>query len=56
MWHFGKPIPETLGSVFGAYVLGVIAMESRCILGGTAINAGVALLMNAAALLQGIVR
>ena len=52
VWHFGKPMPEALGSVFGGYILGVIAYESRCILGGTAIHMGVALLMNLAALLQ----
>jgi len=52
VWHFGKPMPEALGSVFGGYILGVIAYESRCILGGTAIHMGVALLMNLTALLQ----
>ena len=52
VWHFGKPMPEALGSVFGGYVLGVIAYRSRCVLGGTAIHMGVALLMNAAALWQ----
>ena len=50
LWHFGKPMPEALGSVFGGYVLGVIAWESRCILGGTLVHMGIALLMNAAAL------
>jgi len=52
VWHFGKPMPEALGSVFGGYILGIIAYESRCILGGTAIHMGVALLMNLAALWQ----
>ncbi len=52
VWHFGKPMPEALGSVFGGYILGVIAYESRCILGGTAIHMGVALLMNLAAFVQ----
>ncbi len=50
MWHFGKPMPEALGSVFGGYVLGVIAWESRCILGGMLVHMGIALMMNAAAL------
>lgn len=55
-WHFGKPFPEALGSVFGGYVLGIIALESRCILGGTAIHVGIALLMNFAALLHTVPR
>lgn len=50
LWHFGKPMPEALGSVFGGYILGVIAWESRCILGGTLVHMGIALMMNAAAL------
>ena len=50
LWHFGKPMPEALGSVFGGYILGVIAWESRCILGGTLVHMGIALLMNGAAL------
>ncbi len=52
VWHFGKPMPEALGSVFGGYILGVIAYRSRCILGGTAIHMGIALLMNLAAFWQ----
>lgn len=56
VWHFGKPMPEALGSIFGGYILGVIAYSSRCILGGTAIHMGVALLMNAAALAQILLR
>ncbi len=52
VWHFGKPMPEALGSVFGGYILGVIAYASRCVLGGTTLHMGVALLMNAAALAQ----
>ncbi|MEZ4387113.1 MAG: CPBP family intramembrane glutamic endopeptidase [Candidatus Krumholzibacteriia bacterium] len=50
MWHFGKPMPEALGSVFGGYILGIIAYESRCVLGGILVHMGIALMMNAAAL------
>lgn len=52
IWHFGKPMPEALGSVFGGYILGVIALSSRCILGGTLVHMGIALLMNLAAVLH----
>jgi hypothetical protein len=50
--HFGKPMAETIGSIFGGYILGVIALYSRSILGGCAIHIGVALLMEVMALLQ----
>ena len=50
--HFGKPMAETIGSVFGGYILGVIALYSRSILGGCAIHIGVAFLMELMALLQ----
>ncbi|NJO03767.1 MAG: CPBP family intramembrane metalloprotease, partial [Bacteroidia bacterium] len=32
--HFLKPMPEAIGSVFGGYILGVIAFYSRSVLGG----------------------
>ncbi len=51
-WHFGKPFPEALGSVFGAYILGIIALRSGSINGGIIIHMGVALLMNLAAFIQ----
>lgn len=50
--HFGKPMAETIGSIFGGYILGVIAFYSRNILGGCVIHIGVALLMEVMALLQ----
>ncbi|MDB5274260.1 MAG: family intrarane metalloprotease [Chitinophagaceae bacterium] len=50
--HFGKPMAETIGSIFGGYILGVIALYSRSILGGWAIHMGVACLMEVMALLQ----
>ena len=48
-WHFGKPFPEALGSVFGAYVLGILALRTRSINGGILIHMGIALSMNLAA-------
>lgn len=50
--HFGKPLGETIGSVFGSYLLGVIALYSRNILGGVFIHMGIAYLMEIAAFLQ----
>ncbi len=50
--HFGKPLGETIGSVFGGYILGIIALYSRNIWGGVAIHLGVAWLMEIAAWLQ----
>jgi hypothetical protein len=50
--HFGKPLGETIGSVFGGYILGIIALYSRNIWGGVAIHLGVAWLMELAAFMQ----
>ncbi len=50
--HFGKPVGETIGSVFGGYILGVLALRTRNIWGGIAIHLGVAWLMEAAAFIQ----
>jgi hypothetical protein len=51
-WHFGKPIPEAVGSIFAGYVLGVFALRSRSIIGGIIVHVGVALAMDLAAYLQ----
>ncbi len=56
IWHFGKPFPEALGSIFGAYVLGLLALRTRSIFGGILIHMGIALLMDLAAFLQYQVR
>jgi hypothetical protein len=50
--HFGKPLGETIGSVFGGYILGVIALRTGSIWGGIAIHLGVAWLMEIAAFMQ----
>lgn len=50
--HFGKPLGETIGSVFGGYILGVIALRKNHILGGIMIHMGVAFLMEITALYQ----
>ncbi len=51
-WHFGKPMPEAIGAIFGGYALGVFAMRTGTVLGGVVIHMGVALSMEAAALLR----
>lgn len=43
--HFGKPLGETISSIFGGYVLGIISYNSRNIWGGIFIHLGVAWLM-----------
>lgn len=50
--HFGKPPGETVSSIFGGYILGVIAYQSRSVFGGVLIHVGVAWLMELAAYVQ----
>lgn len=45
--HFGKPMNETISSFFGGLILGVIAYESRSIVGGIIAHLGVAWMMEA---------
>jgi len=47
--HFGKPAGEAVASIFGGYVLGVIALYTRSIWGGIIVHVGVAWLMELAA-------
>lgn len=50
--HFGKPMPETVSSIFGGYLLGIVALYSRNIWGGVFVHVGIALLMDLFAFLQ----
>lgn len=50
--HFGKPMGEAISSVFGGYILGVLALRNRNIWGGIFIHTCVAFLMDMAAALQ----
>ena len=43
--HFGKPMGEAISSVFGGYILGIIALYSRNIWGGVFVHGGIAGLM-----------
>ncbi|MBX2966420.1 MAG: CPBP family intramembrane metalloprotease [Cyclobacteriaceae bacterium] len=54
--HFGKPMPEAVSSIFGGYILGVIALETRSIWGGIFVHVGIAWLMEIAAFMQSVVR
>lgn len=50
MLHFGKPMPETLASIFAGLVLGSLSLHSRSILLGALMHCSVALTMDMAAL------
>jgi hypothetical protein len=54
--HFGKPLGEAIGSVFGGFILGVITYYSRSILGGIIVHLGIAWMMDMAAIAQHIFR
>lgn len=50
--HFGKPLGEAISSIFGGYILGVIALNTKSIVGGSIVHMGVAWMMEISALLQ----
>lgn len=43
--HFGKPLTESVSSLFGGYILGIISLNSKSIWGGVLIHVGIAWLM-----------
>jgi len=43
--HFGKPLGETLSSIFGGYILGALAYQTRHIWGGVIVHICIALTM-----------
>jgi len=43
--HFGKPFLEAFSSIFGGYILGILALRTENIWGGVLLHAGIALLM-----------
>jgi len=47
--HFGKPAGEAISSIFGGYILGIIALNTRSVWGGIIIHVGIAWMMEAAA-------
>lgn len=50
--HFGKPMGESIAAVFGGYILGIIALQTRQVWGGVIIHLGVAFLMEAMGFVQ----
>lgn len=44
--HFGKPLPETIGSIITGVVLGTMALKTRSIWGGAAIHVTIAVSMD----------
>ncbi|MCB9224024.1 MAG: CPBP family intramembrane glutamic endopeptidase [Crocinitomicaceae bacterium] len=50
--HFGKPAGEAISSIFGGYILGILAFRSRNIFGGLIVHLGVAWGMELMAYLQ----
>jgi hypothetical protein len=50
--HFGKPMGEAISSIFGGYILGVVAYETRGIWGGVIVHVGIAWMMEFAAFVQ----
>jgi hypothetical protein len=50
--HFGKPAGEAVSSIFGGYILGILAYQSRNIYGGLIAHLGVAWGMEYLAYLQ----
>ncbi len=56
VFHFGKPMGEAIASIFGSYVLGVLALYGRSIMGGVVVHLGIALLMELLGHVQHYVR
>ena len=50
--HFGRPLGEAVSSIFGGYLLGVLALSTRSIWGGLLVHIGIAWGMEIAAFLQ----
>ncbi|BAV95312.1 CPBP family intramembrane glutamic endopeptidase [Ichthyobacterium seriolicida] len=50
--HFGKPELETISSIFGGYILGILALKSKNILGGCLVHIGIALMMDTFTFIQ----
>jgi hypothetical protein len=46
MIHFGKPLPEALGSIITGFVLGTLSLKTDSVWGGAAIHVGVAVSMD----------
>ncbi len=52
VFHFGKPIGETISSFFGGYILGVLSYNHQNIKGGIIVHIGLTWMMEIAAIFQ----
>lgn len=50
--HFGKPAGEAMSSIFGGYILGVVAYETKSIWGGVIVHMGIAWMMEIVAFVR----
>ncbi len=50
--HFGKPAGEAISSIFGGFILGVVAYETRSIWGGIIVHMGIAWMMELVAFIR----
>jgi hypothetical protein len=50
--HTGKPLGEAISSIFGGYLLGVVAYETKSIWGGVIVHLGIAWLMEVIGFVQ----
>jgi membrane protease YdiL (CAAX protease family) len=46
MIHFGKPLPEAIGSIVAGYILGYLSLKSKNIFPGMILHISVALTMD----------
>ena len=50
--HFGKPMMECISSIFGGFILGVIAIKTRSVYGGVWVHIFIAVAMDVLAFMQ----
>jgi hypothetical protein len=50
--HFGKPAGEAMSSIFGGYILGVVAYETKSVWGGIIVHMGIAWMMELVAFVR----
>jgi hypothetical protein len=50
--HFGKPAGEAMSSIFGGFILGVVAYETKSVWGGIIVHMGIAWMMEVVAFVR----
>lgn len=53
--HFGKPAGEAVSSIFGGYLLGIVAYETRSVWGGVIVHMGIAWSMELVAFIRKLI-